>query len=151
MSESQPMDKKRLASYVSLKLEVENRRDKLARLKNEAHIPPARQGNESKHQPGSGDRMERAIIRYMEYEERITPMLHKDEAEMREIESAIDSVEDPLERELLRLRYMDGDFCRLMPWREVALNLFGDDDDRHILTAYRLHGRALVSISNIKK
>ncbi len=150
MSESQPMTKQRLASYVSLRMEIENRLERLERLKNEAQIPAIRPGDGSKHTQGSGDRMERAIIRYMEYEERIKPQIESTRAEMRKIESAIDAVQDPLEREVLRLRYIDSDFCRLMPWKDVALNLFGDDDEKHLLAAYRLHGRALVSISKIQ-
>ena len=148
MSGTQAMTKQRLASYVSLKLEIENQLDRLARLKNEAEIPAVRQGDGSKHSPGAGDRMERAIIRYMEYEERIRPQIEATKEEMRCIEDAINAVADPLEREVLRLRYIDGEYSRLMPWKEVAINLFGDDDERHILAAYRLHSKALVSISD---
>lgn len=149
MSEKKSMTKERLASYISLQTEIENRLERLVRLKNEAEIPALRQGDGSQHTPGAGDRLERAVIRYMEYEESIKPQIESARAEMRAIERAICQVPDPLEREILRLRYIDGKHCRLMPWREVALRLFGDDDERHILAAYRLHGRALVSISKI--
>lgn len=151
MSESQLMTKQRLSSYVSLKMEIENQMERLARMKNEAKIPAIRQGDGSQHTPGSGDRMERAILRYMDYEERMTPKIEAIQAEMDEIEAAIDAVADPLEREILRLRYIDGEFCRLMPWKDVALRMFGDNDERHILAAYRLHGQALVSISDKKQ
>lgn len=146
MSETH-MTKQRLASYVSLRFEIENQLERLERLKNEAKIPAVRQGDGSQHTPGSGDRMERAVIRYLEYEERISPQIESIRAEMQAIEDAISSLPDPLEREILRLRYIDGEFCRLMPWKEVSLRLFGDNDERHILAAYRLHGRALMSIS----
>lgn len=149
MIEPQPMTKQRLASYVSLRMEIENRLERLERLRNEAKIPAIRQGDGSQRTPGSGDRMERAIIRYMEYEEKIKPQIESTRKEMDAIEDAIDAVGDPLEREVLRLRYTDGEGCRLMPWRIVAMRLFGDDDERHILATYRLHGRALVSISKI--
>ena len=150
MNESQPMTKQRLATYVSLKMEIENQMERLARMKNEAKIPAIRQGDGSQHATGAGDRMERAILQYMEYEERIMPQIKDIQAEMEEIEAAIDSVPDSLEREILRLRYIDGEHCRMMPWKDVALWMFGDNDERHILAAYRLHGRALVSISHIK-
>ena len=149
MSESQQMTKQRLASYVPLRMEIEHQMERLLRLKNDAKIPALRQRDGSQHTAGTGDRMEQAIIRYMEYEERILPQIEKARAEMQEIEDAINAVADPLEREILRLRYIDGEYCRLMPWRDVALNLFGDNDERHILAAYRLHGRALVSISKL--
>lgn len=151
MNESQPMTKQRLATYVSLKMEIENQMERLARMKNEAKIPAIRQGDGSQNATGAGDRMERAILQYMEYEERIMPQIKVIQAEMEEIKVAIDSVPDPLEREILRLRYIDGEHCRMMPWKDVALRMFGDNDERHILAAYRLHGRALVSISGIKR
>lgn len=147
MNEEKPMTKARLASYVSLQTEIENQLERLTRLRNEAEIPAIRQGGESKRTPGTGDRLERAVIRYMEYSERIAPQIEAAKAEMRQIEAAIDALPDPLEREVLRLRYIDGEFSRHMPWKDVALNLYGDNDERHILAAYRLHGRALVSIS----
>ena len=143
------MTRQRLASYVSLKMEVENQAERLVRLKNEAEMPAAKQSDVSKHTQGNGDRLERAIIRYMEYKDRITPKIQEIKVEMREIENAIDDVPDPLEREVLRLRYIDGEYCRLMPWKDVAAQLFGDNDERHLLAAYRLHGRALVSIAKM--
>lgn len=151
MSETQAMTKQRLASYVSLRTENENRLERLIRLKNEAEIPAIRQGDGSQHTPGGTGRMERAIIRAMEYEERIKPQIEENQREMDAIEAAIDALHDPMEREILRLRYIDCDGCRLMPWKDVALQLFGDNDERHILAAYRLHGRALVSISEEKR
>lgn len=147
MNEAKPMTKQRLASYVSLKTEMENQLERLERLKNEAEIPAIRQGNGSQHTQARGDRMERAIVRYMEYEERIAPKVESIKAEMLEIEEAIDAVADPLEREVLRLRYIDGEYSGHVAWKEVALRLFGDNDERHLLAAHRLHGRALVSIS----
>lgn len=150
MSET-PMTKQRLASYVSLKMEIENRLERLIRLQNEAKIPAVRQGDGSKHSPGGDGRMERAIIRAMEYEEKIKPQIEANRREMEAIEAEIDAINDPMEREILRLRYIDCDGCRLMPWKDVALRMFGDNDERHILAAYRLHGRALVSISEKKR
>ena len=147
MSETEHMTKSRLAAYVSLRTENENRLERLTRLKNEAEIPATRQGDESQHTPGGNSRMERAIIRAMEYEESIRPLIEANRREMAAIEASIAALPDPLEREILRLRYVDGDGYRAMPWKDVALKLFGDDDERHILAAYRLHGRALVSIS----
>lgn len=150
MSKEKAMTKERLLSYISLRMEIENQLERLERLKNEAKIPAIRRddglpGDKCKH-----GKMERAIIRAMEYEEAIGPMIDANRLEMQAIEDAIDSLPDPMEREILRLRYIDGDFCRHMPWKDVALNLFGGNDERHILATYRLHGKALVSISYSK-
>ena len=150
MSESQIMTKQRLASYVSLRMENENRLERLTRLRNEAEIPAIRQGDGSKYSPSAGERMERAIIRAMEYEEQIKPLIEANRREMEIIEAAIDALCDPMEREVLRLRYIDGEGCRLMPWKDVAVCLFGSDDDRHLLATYRLHGKALQSLLTIK-
>ena len=55
-----------------------------------------------------------------------------------------------LEKKIKATPYPYG-FEPMMPWKDVALRMFGDNDERHILAAYRLHGRALVSISGIKR
>lgn len=144
--EENPMTKQRLASYVSLRLEIKNRLERLARLKNEAELPAARESDGSQHTGSAGDRMEKAVIRYMEYEQHIAAKIEENRAEMMEIEAAIDALPDPIEREVLRLRYIDNEYFRLMPWKYVALRLFGDNDDKHLLATYRLHGRALQHI-----
>lgn len=149
-SESQIMTKQWLAAYVSLRMENENRLERLARLKNETEIPAIRQGDGSQHSPSTGGRIERAIIRAMEYEEQIKPLIEENRRTMRAIEARIDALPDPMEREVLRLRYIDGDGgCRQMPWKDVALAVFGDNDDRHLLATYRLHGRAIQHIEKI--
>lgn len=140
------MTKQRLAAYPSLRLEVDNQLDRLARLRNEAKIPAMRESSGAKSTGGAGDRMERAILRRMEYEERVLPQIEKAQREMAAIEAAIDHVEDPLERECLRLRYIDGDGYRLMPWREIAVMIYGDDDEKSLHSVFRLHGKALQHI-----
>ena len=47
---------------------------------------------------------------------------------MEKIEEAISQIQDPMEREVLRLRYIDGDCWKPMPWGEVALRIYGDND-----------------------
>ena len=131
--------KQRLASYRALRLETENQLDRLARLRNEEQLPAMRESSGAKSTGGNGDRMERSILRRMEYEERVMPQI---EAAKREI----DHVEDPLERECLRLRYIDGDGYRLMPWGDVAIMVYGDDDEKSLHAVFRLHGKALQHI-----
>lgn len=129
-------------------MENENRLERLTRLRNEAEIPAIRQGDGSQRTSSDGGRMERAVIRAMEYEEQISPLIEANRKEMRAIEAQIDDLPDPMEREVLRLRYIDGQGCRQKPWREVALILFGDNDDKHLLATYRLHGKALQALLN---
>ena len=139
--------KERLTSYMSLNIEIENQLERLARMKNQEKLPAMKQGDGSQHISCMHDRLERAIIRRMEFEERVLPQIEAAQEEMEEIEDAINSLHDPMEREVLRLRYIDGENCRLMNWRDVALQLFGTDDERHILATYRLHDKAIQSIS----
>ena len=138
--------KHRLASYRALRLEVDNQLDRLARLRNEEQIPAMQESSGAKSTGGNGDRMERAILRRMEYEERVAPQIEAAKREMAAIEAAIDHVEDPLERECLRLRYIDGDGYRMTAWNDVAISIYGNDDDGSLRTVYRLHGNALKSI-----
>ena len=135
--------KQRLASYRALRLEVDNQLDRLARLRNEEQLPAMRESSGAKSTGGNGDRMERAILRRMEYEERVTPQIETAKREMAAIVAAIDHVE-----ECLRLRYISGDSCRMTPWKDVAMAIYGDDDDKYILSIFRIHGRALQSIAS---
>ena len=146
MSGEQVHIKERLRSYLCLKFEMENQLERLLRLKNEEKFPAVRENSGAKPTGGSEGRMERAIIRRMEYEARVMPKIEAAQRQMEQIEAAINAVRDPMEREVLRLRYVDGENCRPMLWRDVAVQLFGDDDERHLLATYRLHGRALASI-----
>lgn len=91
-------------------------------------------------------RLTDAVIRRMEYEERIRPLIEANLREMGEIEAAIGRIQDPMEREVLRLRYLDGACWRPMPWGEVALRIYGDNDDKHLRATYRLYSRALSSM-----
>ena len=102
----EPVTKERLARYISLKKENENRLERLARMKSNAEMPAQRDPDGSKHTGSSGERMARAIEAYMEYEEQIGPLVETNRREMAEIEAAVAALPDPLEREVLRLRYL---------------------------------------------
>ena len=86
------MTKQRLALHVSLKMEIENRLECLIWLKNETKIPAIRQGDGSQRTHGGNGRMERAIIRAMECEEKIKPQIEENRREMEAIEAAIDAI-----------------------------------------------------------
>lgn len=142
---AQPMTKERLMRYRSLRMENENQLERLARMKSGEQFPAMREGDGSQH-AGAGDRLTGAVLRRMEYEERIRPLIEANLQEMHEIEDAINQIGDPMEREVLRLRYIDGEYWRQLPWGEVALQIYGDNDERCLVATYRLHSRALNSI-----
>lgn len=144
--EQKPFTRERLATYIPLRKEVNGKLDRLARLKSEETMPPMLAGDGSKHTPGTGDRMERAILRRMEYEEREGARIAEIQAEMEAIEAAIYSLEDPQEREVMAYRYMTGSYYRLMKWREIALKVLGDDDDNYMRAVFRIHERALKNL-----
>ncbi len=143
---AQPMTKERLMRYRSLRMENENQLERLARMKSGEQFPAMREGDGSQH-AGAGDRLTGAVLRRMEYEERIRPLIEANLREMEKIEEAISQIQDPMEREVLRLRYIDGACWKPMPWGEVALRIYGDNDERCLMAIYRLYSRALASIN----
>ena len=144
----EPVTKERLARYISLKKENENRLERLARMRSNAELPVQRQPDGAKHTGSSGDRMARAVEACIEYEEQIRPQIKANRREMETIEAAVAALPDPLEREVLRLRYMDGNGLRLNQWRDIALVMYGDDDERSVHACLRAHGKALTNLKN---
>ena len=135
-----------LSEYINLKSENDDQFERIARMKNEEKFPAYKENDGSQHQPGASDRMGNAIIRRMSYEERVAPLIQANQNKMDAIEEAINNVRDPQERRVLRMRYIDGEFCRHPRWENIALKLYGDNDEKHLQAAYRLHGRALQSV-----
>lgn len=72
----------------------------------------------------------------------------KNLAVMREVDKAINSLKDPLEREVLRLRYTDFRYGTQMTWTQVKKALYGiiSVGER---TIYRLHDDAIYHLKNI--
>lgn len=151
--------KKYLKKYAGLKMSVENQLERIARAKNNTEIPAMRTSDGSQHQPGGSDRLGNSVIKWMDTKERLLPMIEANVAQMRLIEAQIDSLEDPFESEVLRLRYLDGRFeedgeerrCQQVPWKYVALTLYGGDDESHKQAVFRLHGKALQSFGEVLK
>lgn len=136
-----------LKRYLNLQRQVDNREDTLARLENAQYLPAMPQGDGSKHTPGRSDRMANATLRYMEYKKKVTPKIAAYKAQMKAIEDAVDALEDPLEQEVLTLRYLEGEEgYKPMKWREVALAMYHSDDEADLTRVYRLHGAALLSL-----
>lgn len=142
----EPITKDRLRNYIFLRMEVENQLERLARMKNEELIPAQKESDGSKHSASASDRMANAVIRRLSFQDAIHDEMEQKLQEMEYIQDAISALEDPQEREVLRLRYIYGEGCRYMPWREISEKLYGDADDRSIHATFRVHGRALYNI-----
>lgn len=147
MSEYSKREKQEwLETYMPLKIEVQNHKWRLEELFNRALIPAQAVGDGSARTPGASDRMGNAAAAYVDHEKIIRADLMKAQAEMDAIEAAIKRIPNPAEREVLRLRYMDGSGYKLMAWKDVAVRMLGDDDEAQIADVRRLHNRALLKI-----
>lgn len=141
--------KERLYKYIHLRFEVGKLNERLARLQSEEQFPTRPEGNGGGSGQPNKDRMANAIIRRIEYQEKNAANIEAINAELDALDDAINGLEEPLEREVLRLRYTDGKNNRHMEWKDVAISIYGNDDEKHIKATHRLHGSALVSIAKL--
>lgn len=146
----EPVTKERLARYISLRMENENRLERLVRMRSNAELPAQREPDSSKHTGSSGDRMARAVEACVEYEEQIRPLIETNRREMKAIEEAVAALPDPMEREVLRLRHMDGEHCRTLTWREVAWGIYGESDEAAVYRAKRIYNKAMQNLNDEK-
>lgn len=137
-----------LCEYLPMATENKNRMDRLSDMRDAAGgIGGAHENDGSTHTIGNSHKLERAVERYLEYEKKITPLIIANKKKMTEIEETVDALPDHLQREVLRLRYLDGDGCRPMRWSEVAQAIYGDDDRKYTDAVLRLHKKALESLN----
>ena len=141
--------KERLKRYPALRMEMEKIEARLEVLRSEETIPPLRPGDGSKRTAGTGDRQERAIIRRMEYEERTAATISANKQEIRAIDKAVAALSDPLEREVITIHYIEVDTYKPLPWRDVAIAMYGEDTEADLLRVHRLHSKALQSLRKI--
>lgn len=141
--------KEYLTQYAALKMEARKNWERIKIAENETEMPAMRQSDGSQRQPGRGDRFENASIRYMEVKAELQPKIDANKAEMLQIEQAINRLEDPLQREVLRQRYLDGDGWKPVPWREVAWRLYHDDDEKELQRVMRVHREAIDALAAV--
>lgn len=143
--------KDRLFNYPGLIMAVENNRKRLERLQKDTVLT----GGSSATWEGDGsqrsiyvntDQIPNLIIRKMEQIEKLQEKIRDAVREMQYIEDEIDKLNDPMHSEVLRLRYCDGDFCKLMPWEEVCEFIYHNTDEKYMKATYRLHGVALQAL-----
>lgn len=141
--------KEYLESYAALKQEALNNEDRILQAFNESLIPAIAQGDGSQRTPGRGDRQEKASIRYIETKDRLQPIIDANRAKMRQIEDTIRGIADPMQREVLRLRYLDVDGWKPVKWRFVALTMYHNDDENALRKLQYIHREALVFIDAV--
>lgn len=136
-----------LKRYLNLQRQVDNREETLARYENAQYLPAMPDSDGSKHTPGRSDRMANATVRYMEQKKKLMPIISSCKEKMKAIEDAVYAIDDPLEQEVLILRYLEGEEgYKLMRWKVVAMAMYHRDDDADITRVHRLHGAALLSL-----
>lgn len=123
--------KKRLEQCLGLRLELHNRLQQLARLQ---------QADRDRPLP-TGSRAE-------EYVRRISGTVQRNRRELAEVEAAVTALTDPIEREVLRLRYMVSETCRPMPWAQVAGIIIHRDNKAAICCVLRTQDRALQHLAD---
>lgn len=144
------MKKEILEQYVFLKAELENQLERIARAKNDSEIHHTKLlGEILQHQMVTGDQLGTAVIRWLDLAERLRPSIEANITQMKEIEDSIDNLSDPLEREILRMRYLEGEYRRLTPWKIIAIKIYGGDEEKHMRSVQRLHKRAIEHIEEL--
>ena len=89
--------------------------------------------------PSSGSAVERKVIRYLDTLALYREKIEAKTARLIAIESALDSLESPVERLIMRLRYIEG-----RSWVSVCVELESlGYSERQV---YRLHGFALMRL-----
>ena len=68
------------------------------------------------------------------------------EATLRQLEVVVDTL-DGLEREVVRMRYFNGEACCCMRWRDVCIAVYGRDDETRQQAVYRAHKSALQKLN----
>ena len=128
-AEKEAIAKEMLIQYAGRKMETNNRLERLVVL---------RQADENKGTSFAVD-----------YTQQITPRIQENKRFLDGMEKAVQKIADPLEREVLQMRYMDGNTCRLTGWKEVAFQLYQDDSAANVTAAHRLHRKALHTLAAI--
>lgn len=132
-----------LSQYKQLQFENENILERIARMKAREEYPAEHEADGSQCTATAGERMALAIESRISYEKSTAQRLADNRTAMHRIESAINALESPLEREVLRLRYLDGSYNRLSKWSEVAFSLYGNSEEKDVKAALRLHNAAV--------
>lgn len=129
------MTKERLRQYQQLKFEKERMEEKLEELEAAMVSPRTQELNAmpKAQQPTAGSIMDKLIEQHLALKDLYASKLRELNDTLMDIETAIESLTDPTERNLMRLRYIDG-----LRWEEVTVAIGYSWQQTH-----RIHARAL--------
>ena len=144
-----PVTYQDLMHYLAMQKQNENILQRIADMKANEYYPSGGASDGSQHTGSAGDRMARAVERRLAYESTYLPTVEHNKTIMAEIERTVRLLPDYLEQEVLRLRYLDSTSCRQTRWPEIALALYGDDDEKYLHAVMRIHKKAIHHIESI--
>ena len=125
--------KRKLYKYTDIRDECSQIADQLQRLETAITSPRVQALDGMPHGSGDGDAMAGLVAELVGLQEKYKAKLHRLNAALDEVEDLIAVLDDPVERRLMRCRYIEGKV-----WEEVCVDLGYSWRQTH-----RLHGRAL--------
>ena len=125
--------KRKLHNYNNVRWECKQVADRLAELETTATSPRVQALDGMPHGTGGGDAMTGIVAELVKLQEKYKDKLHQLNATLFEVEDMIDRLGDPVERRLMRCRYIDG-----LTWEEVCVEMNYSWRQTH-----RIHGTAL--------
>lgn len=136
-----------LLDYLPMAMENKNRLARLNDMRDAAGgLTSILESDGSARTAGNSHKMELAVERYLEYEKKITPILNANLQRMNKIEVMVDAIPDYLQREIIRLKYLDPskeNVCRPRRWSEVSICLYGSSERKYMESIQREHKKAL--------
>lgn len=136
------MEKADFKGYRALVMEVQQLREQLTALETSMYSPRTSRPSLTPKAHGGSHGPEDAIARHIKLVEWYRENLAIKEARQLAIEQAIESLEDPFERVVMRYRYIEG-----RTWAYIIAQLAEKGySDRQ---TYRLHGFALLKLKEV--
>ena len=136
------MDKIDLINYRALAREVQQLKTQLKTLEAALYSPKGQQFSSTPRSPGPKKTMEDAVAGHMKLEQMYKEKLIAQEAMLYRIETALEFLEDPAQRIIMRERYIHGS-----SWAKICIRLAELGYSER--TVYRLHGHALLKLKEI--
>lgn len=125
--------KRRLHSYIDRRYECQQLEQQLQQLEATITAPRGQAMDGMPKGPGGGDAMAAVVAELIGLQEKYTTKLKQLLAAQKEVEELIDSLEDTVERQVMRCRYIEGKV-----WEEVCVVMNYSWKQTH-----RYHSRAL--------
>ena len=129
--------KRFLQGYKALLLRRESLLREIERLRESLTGITAPLKDDPVQSSGAADRMADTVARIVDAEEALAPALNEINEKIREIMTAIDSVQDEMQKTVLTLRYIER-----LDWLTISEKI-----SYEISNTYIIHGRALVEVN----